>query len=243
MNNTINTIFFDVGATLRVVVEDPDFSDQAERKMMELVGATCSRQEFFETLEQNWNAYRKNAKTTLLDVSEMELWTQWLLPCYPHQTIAKHSALLTKLWRDRDGRRVPRPGVRDTILELFRRGYRLGIIANTITEYEIPNWMIEDGISPYITTTILSAKVRFRKPDPNIYWLAARAIGSRPAECAYIGDNPKRDVEGTFAAGYGLMVRIQDLDQPSQEDPSQTHKPHHIIHQIPQLLEIFPPLK
>ena len=242
MKNTVNTIFFDVGATLRVVVEDPEFSANAERQMMELVGTTCSHQEFFAELEENYKAYRKNAKTTLLDVSEMELWTQWLLPDYPHADIARHAAQLTKLWRDHDGRRVPRPGVKDTIVQLHNRGYKLGIIANTITEYEIPNWMIEDGVSPYITTTILSAKVRLRKPDPDIYLLAARAIGSQPHECAYIGDNPKRDVEGTFAAGYGLMVRIQDQDKPSKEAPSQTHQPHHIIHEIPQLLDLFPAL-
>lgn len=243
MNNTVHTIFFDVGATLRVVVEDPAFSEQAESRIMELAGATCSRQEFFEELERNWNAYRKNAKTTLLDVSEMELWTQWLLPQYPHQIIAERSALLTKLWRDRDGRRVPRPGVKDTIVELHHRGYRLGIIANTITEHEIPNWLLASGLSQYITTTILSSKVRLRKPDPNIYWLAARAIGSQPAQCAYIGDNPNRDVDGTFAAGFGMMIRIEDLDKPSSEKPSQNYQPHHIIHEIPQLLDIFPPLQ
>lgn len=242
MKNGINTIFFDVGATLRVVVKDPEFSAEADKKMMNLVGATCSYEEFFTELKKNYVAYRTNAKSSLLDVSEMELWTQWLLPHYPHKKIAQNSAMLTKLWRDHDGRRVPRPGVKDTIIELHKRGYKLGIIANTITEYEIPNWAVEDGVSPYITTTILSAKVRLRKPDPNIHLLAARSIGSKPEQCAYIGDNPKRDVEGTFAAGYGMMVRIEDLEKPSKEGPSTTHKPHHIIHQIPELLDIFPSL-
>ena len=39
MNRNIDTIFFDVGATLRYVVEDREFSAAADRALMELVGA------------------------------------------------------------------------------------------------------------------------------------------------------------------------------------------------------------
>ena len=73
MDRNIDTIFFDVGATLRYVVEDPAFAAAAEKELMELVGTTESHDVFFEKLEKNWKAYRKWAKTALLDVSEMEL--------------------------------------------------------------------------------------------------------------------------------------------------------------------------
>lgn len=48
VQNNIDTIFFDVGATLRYVVEDPEFAAAAEKELMELVGATESHDEFFE---------------------------------------------------------------------------------------------------------------------------------------------------------------------------------------------------
>ena len=35
-----DTIFFDVGNTLRIVIPDKAFSDAAEKELMELVGAT-----------------------------------------------------------------------------------------------------------------------------------------------------------------------------------------------------------
>ena len=60
------------------------------------------------------------------------------------------------------------------------------------------------------TTTILSSKVRLRKPAPAIYHLACRCCGVSEANCVYIGDNPDLDVEGTRAAGYGCMVLIDD---------------------------------
>lgn len=238
----IDTIFFDVGATLRVVVKDPPFAEAAEGELMQLVGATNGHDAFFAQLETNWKAYRKNAKETLLDVSEIELWTRWLLPDYPTEEIAANAARLTQLWRDHDGRRVARPDVKDTILELHRRGYRLGIIANTITEWEIPNWLIADQLTAYFSSVILSSKVRLRKPDPAIYQLAARTVGAEPAQCAYIGDNPRRDVEGTFNAGYSMMVRIVDRSKPPREEASKTHTPNHLIDEISELLPLFPPL-
>ncbi len=240
MQNNIDAIFFDVGATLRVVVKDESFAKAAEQELMRLVEAKEPHDLFFEKLEENWKAYRKHAKVTLLDISEMELWLHWLLPDYPPELIARHAGRLTRLWRDHDGRRVPRAGVKETIQELARRGYVLGIIANTITESEIPDWMVEDNVAHYFKSVLLSSKVRLRKPDPAIYLLAARTLGVKPENCAYIGDNPKRDVEGTFAAGYGMMIRIDDVAKGMPEVPSETCTPHHIIYEIPELLQIFP---
>lgn len=242
MNSKIEAVIFDVGATLRVLVPDPAFSDAAERELMELVQTQDSHDVFFEKLNKNWKAFRKHAKTSLLDISEMELWMQWLLPDYPPEIIAPNAGRLTRLWRDHGGRRIPREGTVDTLKELYRRGYKLGIIANTITETEIPDWLVEDNIAQYFTSVVLSSKVRVRKPDPAIYLLTARAMDVAPEKCAYIGDNPKRDVEGTFAAGYGLMVRIIAAEKPGQETPSDTYQPHHLIHSIPELLDIFPDL-
>ena len=240
MSSKIDTIFFDVGATLRYVVEDPEFAAAADRELMALVGATESHDEFFAKLNANWKAYRKMAKTALLDVSEMELWLQYLLPDYPAERIAPNAARLTRLWRDHDGRRVPHEGVKETLKELKRRGYKLGIIANTITETEIPDWMCQAQVADCFKTVILSSKVRLRKPDPTIYLLASRCIGSAPENCAYVGDNPVRDVEGAVNAGYGAMVLFEDAGTADREGKAPTVQPDYRIKSIPELLELFP---
>ena len=118
----IDTIFFDVGATLRYVVEDREFAADAERRLMEIVGAEEPHDLFFEKLEANWKAYRKLAKSRLLDVSEMELWLQYLLPDYPAERVAPHAAKLTRLWRDHDGRRVVHEGTLETLRTLKKGG-------------------------------------------------------------------------------------------------------------------------
>ena len=236
----IDTIFFDVGATLRYVVEDPEFAADAERELMQLVGANEPHDVFFAKLEKNWKAYRKLAKTRLLDVSEMELWLQYLLPEYPANRIAPYAPRLTRLWRDHDGRRVAHEGTPETLRELKKRGYKLGIIANTITETEIPDWMCEAEVADCFQTVILSSKVRLRKPDPAIYQLSARCIGSEPATCAYVGDNPVRDVEGALDAGFGCMVLFEDAGTADREGKKPTRQPTCRIRSIPELLDLFP---
>jgi len=241
MTPDIQAIFLDVGNTLRIVLPEPDFQARAKQQLMELVRSTEDLTTFFDRVEARWKAYRNYSKNALLEASELELWSQWLLPAYPIEIIAPNTSRLTRLWRDRDGRRVARHDAKETVIELRRRGYLLGIIANTITETEIPDWMIADGVTQYFKTVILSSKVRIRKPDPNIYWLAARVMGVDPAHCAYLGDNPIRDVEGTRAAGFGMMVLFEEPDTLAKEPPTAEYKPDYAIKETSQLLDIFPP--
>ena len=239
----VDTIFFDVGNTLRIVLPDKEFIANAEKELMELVQTREEHDPFFEKLEERWKKYRKMAKTTLLDAGEMELWRDHLLPDYDPELISANAGRLTRLWRDHDGRRVPRPDVKDTLIELDKRGYTMGIIANTITETEIPDWMFQDKVARFFKTVILSSKVRLRKPDPAIYNLACRAIGKAPENCAYVGDNPIRDVQGTRDAGFALMIRIDEPDTIKKEPQEITLHPDYTITQISDLLKIFQPLK
>ncbi len=240
MKQNIEAILLDVGNTLRIVVKDDEFANAAKSNMLKLLEVKEDPSEFFDRLEMRWKAHRKRCKQTLVEASERELWSVHLLPDYPKEKIEPLAGKLTRLWRDKDGRRVPRPDVKDTIIELHKRGYKLGIIANTITETEIPDWMEEDQVTDYFGTVILSSKVGYRKPNPEIYWLASRELGVDPAKCVYVGDNPVRDVEGTQAAGYGMMILINEPDTLAKEPPSGEFKPDYTIENIGDLLDIFP---
>lgn len=241
MNDDIEVIFLDVGNTLRIVVEDEEFQAQARQALMELVGTTDPQDVFFAKLDARWKAYRKWSFENLTEASEKELWTRFLLPDFPTEKIGPQSGRLTRLWRDKDGRRVPRPDVKKVVLELHRRGYMLGIIANTITETEIPDWLEHDQLGAYFKAVVLSSKIRYRKPGPEIYWEAARRVGVDPARCVYVGDNPIRDVVGTRKAGFGMVIILMDPEKQVKDPPEGENMPDRIIHECSDLLEIFPP--
>ena len=240
MNPNIEAIIFDVGNTLRIVVKDAEFQAQAKKDLMELVEAKETEEEFFDQINVRWKAYRTASKKSLLEASEKDLWSKYLLPNYPAEKIAPLAGKLTRLWRDHDGRRIPRPDVTDVVLELSRRGYILGIIANTITETEIPDWITADGLTDKFETVVLSSKVGIRKPNPEIYWMAAKNIDIAPEKCVYVGDNPVRDVEGAQLAGFGMSIILIEPDTLKKEPPTDEHKPDVMIDTLSELLDIFP---
>jgi FMN phosphatase YigB (HAD superfamily) len=241
MTGDIEAIFLDVGNTLRIVVEDEEFQAQARQALMNLVGTTDSQDLFFAKLDEKWKAYRTWSFDNLTEASEKELWTRFMLPDFPTDKIGSQAGRLTRLWRNKDGRRIPRPDVKKVVLELDKRGYILGIIANTITETEIPDWLEHDQLTKYFKAVVLSSKIRYRKPGPEIYWEAARRVGVEPAHCVYVGDNPIRDVVGTRKAGFGMVIILMDPEKQAKEPPEGENLPDHIIRECSDLLDIFPP--
>jgi len=241
MKNNIEAIMLDVGNTMRVVVPDPAFMAEAKRQMVALTGASLSPEAMFEMLEERYKGLRKRAKEQLIEATEKEMWTKWMLPDFPAEVIGPLAGKLTRLWRDSDGRRLPRPDVKATVIELHRRGYLLGIIANTITETEIPDWLESDNLGSYFKTVVLSSKVGIRKPNPEIYWEAARRMGVAPEKCVYVGDNPLRDAEGTRQAGYGMFILFHEPATLAKEPPKGDVQPDYTIQDMKDLLDIFPP--
>ena len=241
MNTDIHAIFLDHGNTMRVVVEDEVFASSARKELMTLVGTQDSRDEFFAKLYERWKAYRKWSIEDMVEASEKELWTVHMLPDYPCEKIAPLAGRLTRLWRDKDGRRIPPPDVIPVIKELDKRGYLLGILANTITETEIPDWLEQENLTQYFKAVVLSSKLRIKKPNPEIYWEAARRIGIEPAHCVYVGDNPKRDVVGTRKSGFGMIILLMSPEKLAKEPPTGENVPDYLIHSCTELLDIFPP--
>jgi HAD superfamily hydrolase (TIGR01662 family) len=240
MNHDIKAIFIDVGATLRILVKDELYQAQARQQLATLVGAQESPEAFCERLDARYKTYRKWAFETLIEASEKELWTRWLLPDFPAGKIAPLSGELTFLYRQSMGRRVLQPDAKQVVAELSKRGYCLGIISNVITEREIPDWLEADGLTQYFKAVLLSSVFGRRKPDPAIYLEAARRAGAAPARSVYVGDNPSRDVLGARQAGFGMVIILLDPAELEKKAPTDENKPDLMIHKLSDLLDIFP---
>jgi HAD superfamily hydrolase (TIGR01509 family)/HAD superfamily hydrolase (TIGR01549 family) len=241
VNHDIEAVFIDVGATLRYLVEDEPYQARARQQIATLVGTGEPADAFCEMLNSRYKVYRKWAFETLLEAPEKELWTRWMLPDWPADRIAPLANELTYLYRQTMGHRHAQPDAKDVAVELTRRGYRLGILSNTITEREIPEWLEQDGLSQYFPTVVLSSIFGHRKPGPEIYWEAARQAGVEPARAAYVADNPSRDVPGTRRAGFGMIIIMGEPEELAKKDMTGENKPDMVIRTLSELLGIFPP--
>jgi putative hydrolase of the HAD superfamily len=240
MKQNIEAIFLDVGNTLRILVKDEVHQSRARKEIASLLGTDEYPDLFCQELDRRYKVYRKWAFENMVEASEVELWTRWLAPEFPAEKVTSKALELTYQFRQSMGRRVMAEDGKQVIEELYNRGYILGIISNVITSQEIPDWLEEDGLSKYFNSVVLSSVSGKRKPDPAIYHEAAAIAGIEPARCAYVGDNPKRDVVGTREAGFGMVIIMPDAD--AKDGPvTEENKPDLIIKKLADLLNYFPP--
>lgn len=239
MNPKIEAIFLDVGNTLRILLDEEPYREEARKRIVSLLGVSDTPKDFCIELDRRYKSYRKWAFENLTEASEKELWIRWLAPEFDPTRIQELAHELSLLYRRSKGRRVNAQNGKEVVIELYNRGYILGIISNVITTDEIPEWLEEDGLASYFKSVVLSSVFGRRKPHPSIYLEAARRAGVKPANCAYVGDNFSRDVEGTRKAGFGMVIILPDLNEKVDPIPDEC-TPDLIIHSLTELLGIFP---
>lgn len=240
MTQEIEAIFLDLGNTLRILVKDQDHMARAQQRIVDLVGTDEDPAAFCEKLNERYKVYRKWAFEHLNEAPESELWTRWLVPEFPPEEISPLGSELTFQFRQSMGRRVVVENGREVVEELNRRGYVLGIISNLIGSREIPEWLEADGFAQYFKSVVLSSVFGRRKPHPAIYLEATRQAGVDPSRCVYVGDNLKRDVTGTRAAGFGMVIIMISPEALAEETITDQNRPDLIIHEFKDLLDIFP---
>lgn len=174
------------------------------------------------------------------EAPEAELWTKWLVPEYPRELIEKNAIELTIEFRNKDGRRVVAPNGAQSVKDLYANGYKLGIISNLVTSREIPDWLERDHLTEYFGAVLLSCVEGIRKPDPAISAKACNLLGVLPERCVYIGDNLKRDVEGTRLAGFGMFILYTTPEKLAKEKITDENRPDAVIFDFAELREMFP---
>ncbi|MCY9785047.1 HAD-IA family hydrolase [Nocardiopsis sp. EMB25] len=99
-----------------------------------------------------------------------------------------------------------RPGVRDLLAAARDLGVRVGMVSNAHSGRSHRALVREAGLEEYFGVQVYSDEVGVRKPHPEMIRLAARALGTAPERCWYVGDTQDRDVVAGRRAGVGAVV-------------------------------------
>jgi putative hydrolase of the HAD superfamily len=236
----IEAILFDMNGTLRVRESHEPTQQAALERMLELLGEKDAPGSFWEELSHRHKIYGNWAQENLLQLPEDEIWSRWLLPDFPAQQIGPIAKELTLAWSERKGRTVPKPDAEKTLLELKQRGYRLGLISNSMSSLDIPRCLGAFGWKDLFEVVILSSAVKCRKPAPEIFWAATSRLNIEPVHCAYLGNRISRDVVGCKRAGFALGIILEPPGGPRADEQDQTAQPEAVIHSLSELLDIFP---
>ena len=236
----IDAILFDVNGTLRIREPHEPTQQAALSRMLELLGKENASDIDWEELTRRQKAYGEWAQENLIQLSEEEIWSRWILPDYPREQIEPVAAELTLALSERKGRTIPNTGAEETLVELKRRGYRLGIISNTMSTLDIPRCLDAFGWEDYFEVVVLSSALKCRKPASEPFWEAARALNVVPANCAYLGNRISPDVVGCKRAGFAFGMIIEPLGKPRADEQGQSIEPDAVINSLNELLNIFP---
>jgi sugar phosphate isomerase/epimerase len=116
------------------------------------------------------------------------------------------------------------------------------LVSNTTSSVEVPALLKELEIVGCFETVILSTVVGKRKPDPAIMLEATQRMGVATGHCAYIGDRLDRDVAAASNAGFSQAIILRDpRHHKSREASGLNLSPDHVVSNLRELLNIFPP--
>ncbi len=233
----IKGVFFDLGGTLRIAEEVPEHQERAKARMAQLAGYQ-DVQGFIDMVEARYEPYREWALTENRESGDYELWSKWLLPELGEEKLREICHEMTFQYRQVKGLRHVVDGGVEVIRELYRRGYKLGIISNLIGEEEIPNWLRDDGLDRYFDAVVLSSVCHIRKPDPRMYQMGCDALGLRPEECVSVADNLNRDITGAKAAGIGANVLFISPEKLKKKTITDANRPDYIVHRFLDILDL-----
>lgn len=109
---------------------------------------------------------------------------------------------------------TPRKYAIETVSELKKTGYKLGLISNC--GYETPDLWPNSPFAPFFDTAVFSSKCGLQKPDPRIFQLAVEQLGLKPEDCLFVDDNGN-NLDAAKKLGIGA-VQI--------EYPEETERPY-----------------
>lgn len=105
---------------------------------------------------------------------------------------------------------TPIPGAVETVQEIHRAGVPIGIVSSAVY-HPFLEWTLESfGIRKAFRVIVTSASAGFYKSRPEIYELAAGALGAAPERMVHIGDSLRFDVRGASRAGMGTVWLRED---------------------------------
>lgn len=102
----------------------------------------------------------------------------------------------------------PLPNVVETLQELKKRGYTLGLCSNSIRK-SIDLMLHYSGITEYFDLILSNQDVTFAKPDPEMYEVARHRLKVRAEDCIVVEDNLKG-----IEAGRRARMKVIQVSSP-----------------------------
>lgn len=211
----LKAVFFDMGGTLDT------FYYTAELRISKMclvrdcllksgIQPQVSDSELAEMITRGASAYLHWNMESNKELKPCEIWSRFFLKDLQlsAQSLVSIAEELAYLYETQLFVRQLRPEIPQVLAEIQAMGLKIGCISNTQSLTQVPSNLAEYGILHYFDPIVLSSAYGRRKPDPSIFYYAARQAQVPTGACVYVGDKINRDILGARRAGFKLAVQI-----------------------------------
>jgi HAD superfamily hydrolase (TIGR01549 family) len=146
------------------------------------------------------------------EMTHLRYWTELIAGDWPEQARALVTAHATELCRMQGELRMersPREGIEELLRDAASAGIRCGIVSNALSGAVHRAFMERTGLDKRVALQLYSDEVGIRKPNPEMILMAARALGTAPSACWYVGDTFDRDVVCGRRAAVGAVILME----------------------------------
>jgi putative hydrolase of the HAD superfamily len=100
------------------------------------------------------------------------------------------------------------PCLDEALTELERKGFKLGVITNTVTSREehVRIALRKIGIEKFFDLVLTSVDVEHKKPDERIFMTALRRLRVKPSEAVMVGNQISTDIVGGNQVGMKTVL-------------------------------------
>lgn len=223
----MKAVFFDLGWTL-VTTSHKGFEDYmgelADAAGQKLGMGSSERNEFRYLFLQEWKRWSHDTYPVSL------FFEDFLGEIISAEDIAASMAGINcrdlEMWE-------PMPGATEVLVELKRRGFKLGIISNGVyTQQHIRELIVKCNL-PDVDSLVVSSTVGMLKPDSRIFQTGLAELNVVAADSAFVGDSYPADMVGANGVGFAKTFLLAREDEEPHDDCV-------FIRSLPELLQFVP---
>ena len=128
------------------------------------------------------------------------------------------------------------PHLDEVLAELKQRGYKLGVITNTVTSREehVRIALRKIDCEKYFDVIVTSVDVGCNKPDKKIFLTALKMLGVKPKEALMVGNRITADIAGGNQLGMTTVLLKWNKRYP-EKITSPKEQPTHVIKSLKEL--------
>lgn len=238
MNRAIDTVLFDLDDTL--LDDSAAYKGAAKRVAAEVAAVRDVDAERLYTAyvaEANgfWKKLSQEHLLQPIHDARVQLWSDALIASGVPLDIPLAQTCSDRYTRYRAENLELFPGVHELIVALRESKCKIAIVSNGFAATHDEK-IDRVGLREHVDAIFLADTMGMVKPDPEIFRLACRTLGSEPARTAMVGDRYDRDIVG--AAEVGLFTVLIDLH--AIPLPLGARPPDAVVNSLAEVLGVLP---